>query len=215
MTGELVAGTLTFPGSSGKEGGLVRHAAGFMALATVDFYIVAPPTCIHVWFAHFAEVIVKAHLCEIQGTGPADLLSCTGIDETEDPSVFVTPAAAWEVIMNADAASHALVKEIPRIRNYSNSVVAASIAALAGVGAPSWGHASNVVTAWPQTVAEACEATSKSEGFQLDQEGLIFAQAKLSMLRASCVTIMLRAAGSAGPGLEEGSNPITGLAYMA
>ncbi|KAG0636267.1 hypothetical protein HOY80DRAFT_1011374 [Tuber brumale] len=144
-----------------------------------------------------------------------DLLSCgTGIDETEDPSTFVTPTAAWEVIITADAASHALEKEVPGIRYYSNGVVAASIAALAEVGAPSWGRAGNVVTAWPQTVAEACRATSRSEGFQPENERLIFAHAKLSMLRASYVTIMLRAAGSVGPGLEEDSELVTGLAYM-
>ena len=251
----------------------IGGAAGFMALATVDVYLAIPPTCIRAWCAHFAEVIVKVHLYEIQGTKPVilppdfrhvrgniieiygassphiawdqlhhthhtnptpeildtpierlqplnlanqDLLSCgTGIDETQDPSAFVTPAAAWEVIMNADAASHALEKEVPGIRNYSNRVVAASIASLAEVGAPSWGRASNLITAWPQTVAEACLSTSKSEGFQPDEEKLIFAHAKLSMLRASYVTIMLRAAGSVGPGLEQDSEPVTGLAYMA
>jgi len=250
----------------------IGGAAGFMALATVDVYIVTPPTCIHPWCAHFAEVIVKAHLYEIQGTEPVtyppdfrhvraniieihgassphitwdqlhhthlantipeilntpiehlqplnlavqDLLSCgTGINETEDPSQFVTPTAAWEVIMNADAASHALEKEVPGIRNYSNRVVAASIPPLAEVGAPSWGRASDVVTAWPQTVAEACRATSESEGFPHDKERLIFAHAKLSMLRASYLTIMLRAAGSVGPGLEQSSELVTGLAYM-
>ena len=247
-------------------------AAGFMALATVDVYMILPPTCIHLWCAHFAEVIVKAHIHEIQGTAPVthppdfrhvranmieihgassphitwdqlhhthftnkipeildtpierlqplnlatqDLLSCgTGTGETEDPSQFVTPTAAWEVIMNADAASHALEKEVPGIRNYSNRVMAASIAPLAEVGAPSWGRASDVVTSWPQTVAETCRATSESEGFPPDKERLIFAHAKLSMLRASYLTIMLRAAGSVGPGLEQGSELVTGLAYM-
>ncbi|RPA98540.1 hypothetical protein L873DRAFT_1828579 [Choiromyces venosus 120613-1] len=251
----------------------IGGAAGFMAMATVDVYIVAPPTCIHAWFAHFAEVIVKAHLYEIQGTQPIThppdflharanvieihgassphinwdqlhhihlnntipeimaspierlqplslatqaLLSCkTGINETEDPSTFITPTAAWEVIMNADVASYALEKEIPGIRHYSNKVVATSITTLAEVGAPSWGRASDVVTSWPQTVAEACRTTAKKEDFQSDKEMMIFAHAKLSMLRASYVTIMLRAAGSVGSGLEEGSEPVTGLAYMA
>ncbi|KAG0137827.1 hypothetical protein HOY82DRAFT_546819 [Tuber indicum] len=251
----------------------IAGAQGFMALATVDVYITIPPTCIYRWCAHFAEVIVKAHLHEIQGTEPVvhpldfrharaniieiygasspsiawdqlhhihltntipeilntpiehlqplnlanqDLLSCgTGIVETKDPSAFVTPTAAWEVIMDADAASHALEKEVPGIRYYSNSVVAASIAALAEVGAPSWGRAGSIIAAWPQTVAEACRATSRGEGFQPEKERLIFAHAKLSMLRASYVTIMLKAAGSVGPGLGEDSELVTGLAYMA
>ncbi|CUS15645.1 unnamed protein product [Tuber aestivum] len=251
-------------------------AAGFMALATVDVYLVVPPTCIHAECAHFAEVIVKAHLKEIEGIEPVvhppdfiharatlieihgassphitwdqlhplhltnpipeilaapverlqplnltnqDLLSCkpneSGRDETTDPSTFITPTAAWELIMNADAASHALEKEAPGIRNYSDSVVVKSIAALKKVGAPSWGRAGTVVAEWPQTVAEACRATSKSKGFQPDQERLIFAHAKLSILRASYVTVMLRAAGSVGPVLKENSDPVTGLAYMA
>ena len=57
------------------EGILLRHgwsegsyrdstggAAVFMALATVNVYVVISLTCIHAWCAHFAEVIVKAHL---------------------------------------------------------------------------------------------------------------------------------------------------------
>ncbi|KAG0128322.1 hypothetical protein HOY82DRAFT_586482 [Tuber indicum] len=237
MIGVLVAGSLTLPHSEEqwKEFCCARDdhiagAAGFMALATVDAYIVTPLTCIHPWCAHFAEVIVEAYLYEIQGTEPAtyppdfrhvranmieihveclqpldlatqDLLSCrTGINEAEDPSQFVTLTAARKVIMNVDAASHALEKEVPGIRNYSNRVAAASIPLLAKVGAPSWGSAS-----------------SESAGFQPGKERLIFAHAKLSMLRASYLTIMLRAAGSVEPGLEPGleqdSELVTGLAY--
>jgi len=251
--------------------GWLRHegirAAGFMVLATVDVYIVTPPTCIHSWCAHFAEVIVKAHLNEIQDREPVtyppdfpdararmienhgassphipwdqldharlanaipdiskspiehlqplnlvtqDLLSSkTGTNKTEDPSQFVTSTAAWEVIMNADAASHALEKEVPGIRDYSNHVVAASIIQLGD--APSLDRA----TAWPQDVLRACRGTSAAENFPPDKQNLIFAHAKLSMLRASYLTIMLKAAGSVGPGLEPNSEPVTGLAYMA
>jgi len=249
--------------------GWLRHegirAAGFMALATVDVYIVTPPTCIHSWCAHFAEVIVKAHLNEIQGREPVtyppdfpdarasmienhgassphipwdqldhahlantipdfskspieplqplnlvtqDLLSC-GTNETEDPSQFVTSTAAWEVIMNADAASHALEKEVPGIRDYSNHVVAASIIQLGD--APSLDRA----TAWPQDVLRTCRTTSADENFPPEKQRQIFAHAKLSMLRASYLTIMLKAAGSVGPGLARDSELVTGLAYMA
>ncbi|KAG0129446.1 hypothetical protein HOY82DRAFT_610682 [Tuber indicum] len=200
------------------------------ALATflgvqLDSYIVTPLTCIHPRCAYFTEVIVEAYLYEIQGTEPAtyhpdfchvranmieihgassphitcdhlyhtrlantipkilhtpveclqpldlatqDLLSCrTGTSEAEDHSQLVTPTAAREVIMNVDAASHALEKEVPRICNYSNHVATASIPLLA----------------------------------------------KLLMLRASYLTIMLRAAGSVEPRLEKDSELVTGLAY--
>jgi len=55
-----------------------------------------------------------------------------------------------------------------------------------------------------KTVAETCRATSESEGFPSDKESLVFAHAKLSMLRASYLSIMLQAAGSVGPELEKG-----------
>jgi len=82
--GELVADSSIFPCSEKGWAGILLHhgwpedsytdsiggAQGFMALATVDVYITIPPTCIYRWCAHFAEVIVKAHLHEIQGTEP-------------------------------------------------------------------------------------------------------------------------------------------------
>ncbi|KAG0129440.1 hypothetical protein HOY82DRAFT_671094 [Tuber indicum] len=124
------------------------------------------------------------------------MIEIHGINEAEDPSQFVTPTAARQVIMNVNATSHALEKEVPGIRNYSNRVVAASILLLAKVGAPLWGS-----------------ANSESAGFQPGKERLIFAHAKLSMLRASYRTIMLRAVGSVEPGLEQDSELVTGLVY--
>ncbi|PUU79373.1 hypothetical protein B9Z19DRAFT_1125373 [Tuber borchii] len=48
----------------------IGGAAEFMAVATMDVNVAISPTCIHAWCAHFVEVIVKAHLYEIQGTEP-------------------------------------------------------------------------------------------------------------------------------------------------
>jgi hypothetical protein len=49
----------------GNHTDTIFGAAGFTALATVDVYHAVPPTCIRRWSAHFAEMIVKAHLYEI------------------------------------------------------------------------------------------------------------------------------------------------------
>lgn len=46
---------------------IVPREPRFVALATVGVYI---PTCIYALCAHFAEVIVKAYIYEIQGTEP-------------------------------------------------------------------------------------------------------------------------------------------------
>jgi hypothetical protein len=53
----------------------IGGAAGFMAFATVDLYEAVPPTCVRRWSAHFAEMIVKAHLKQIQGTTGLDFTS--------------------------------------------------------------------------------------------------------------------------------------------
>ena len=45
------------------------------------------------------------------------------------------------------------------------------------------------------------------------KRSLILAHANLSMLRASYLTVGLRAVGSVGPRLEEGSELVSGLAY--
>lgn len=115
--------------------------------------------------------------------------------------------------MNADAASHALEKEIPGIRDRSNDLMKGLIVELISVGAPSWGQDTNIITRWPKTVVDAYPFQNKS--YQPNETRLVFAHAKLSMLRASYLTVMLRAAGSVGPGLEEDTELVTGLAYMA
>ena len=115
--------------------------------------------------------------------------------------------------MNADAASHALEKEIPRIRDRSNDLMKGLIVQLISVGAPSWGQDAHMITKWPKTVADVYPFPDRS--YKSNETRLVFAHAKLSMLRASYLTVMLRAAGSVGPGLEEDSELVTGLANMA
>ncbi|KAG0128335.1 hypothetical protein HOY82DRAFT_592902 [Tuber indicum] len=159
-------------------------------------------TCDHLYHTHLANTIPKILNTPVECLQPLDLATQdllsyrTGTNEAEDPSQLVTPTAAREVIMNVDAASHALQKEVPQIRNYSNHVATASIPLLAKVGAPSSGS-----------------ANSESAGFQPGKGRLIFAHAKLLMLRASYLTIVLRAAGSVEPRLERDSELVTGLAY--
>ncbi|PUU78345.1 hypothetical protein B9Z19DRAFT_1126937 [Tuber borchii] len=56
--------------------------------------------------------------------------------EPKTPSAFATPTTAWEVNMNADAASHALEKEVLRIRSDSKGLVERLIAELVESGRP-------------------------------------------------------------------------------
>lgn len=86
------------------------------------------------------------------------------------------------------------------------------IAELVHVGAPSSGRDTSVITEWQKNLADVC-SSSNPKSTSLMKRSLILAHANLSMLRASYLTVGLRAVGSVGPRLEEGSELVSGLAY--
>jgi hypothetical protein len=284
----------------------IGGAAGFMAFATVDVYEAVPPTCVRRWSAHFSEVIVKAHLREVQGTrgrdypqslrdrrhnflekngGSSPFLSwdqlkfppaATAVsgtekqltdddhvavddwhdyraiyhsqsklqpielasseladcargrdDDKEDPSAFMTAAAAYEVIIRCDQAMHFLQGDMrqPRaVHTASDEIVAAAISSLAEAGAPSWGDAATAtfVDEWPCTVTRSCDAfianaqkDTNSWSTDVGYLSRVVAHAKLALLRAAYFTVLMRAADELGPALQEDTEPVTSLVYLA
>lgn len=150
--------------------------------------------------------------------------------DESDPSVYVSMATAWEIIMRADQCMrHIYVKckgaTNPHFTIIVDEIVATAISSLSEVGAPSWGvlASTQVITNfWRETFSAACNkvldawATLQIEWLRdLDFDRWVSTYARLNILRAAYYTIMMRAAREIGPGLTEESRIDTALAYMA
>ena len=150
--------------------------------------------------------------------------------DERDPSVYVSMATAWEIIMRADQyMRHIYVKchgaTNPHFLTLVNRIVATAISPLAEVGAPSWGlplSAQAVSNFWRETFPAACNKVLNAPStLQIDAvrdlgyDHWVPIYARLNILRAAYYTLMMRAAGEPGPGLTEESRIDTALAYMA
>ncbi|CAD6569242.1 MAG: hypothetical protein ASARMPRED_002680 [Alectoria sarmentosa] len=146
------------------------------------------------------------------------------LDES-DPSVYVSMATAWEIIMQADQCMrHIYVKcdavikpQFPRL---VDEIVATAISSLSEVGAPSWGVlvSSQIINSfWRETFPAACNKMLTAAMLPIDHGHNLWIStyARLTILRAAYYTIMMRAVREIGPGLTEESRIDTALAYMA
>ena len=280
----------------------IGGAACFMAFAHVDVYGTAPPSVVRPWTAHFAEIIVQAHLVEllrnyeknesdpvlqrvayapstcdavidihgcssphlpgnqitspfmygnlkgirVRGTKASLLLHYQGLwnviqlvadkgwavlaTDKQDPSAYIPVSISWEMVRLADNCIREmwLTLEVEPSspdrsqQSWIDHLVAKSIRPLADVGPPSWGYASIAVRDWPDTLSITFNNIHDSDQSDpsmpsptpLDRHRLRLI-AEFSILRAAYFTIMMRAAHSIGPGLEEDNNIETALAYMA
>ena len=73
-------------GWPGDGNDTIGGAAGFMAFGHVDVYEILPPSAVRDWTAHFAEVIVKAHHCELLISKPDVSLGSDGVRVACAPS---------------------------------------------------------------------------------------------------------------------------------
>ena len=155
--------------------------------------------------------------------------SNSAFDE-RDPSMYVSTATAWEIILRADQyMRHIYVKcngaTNPHFHTLVNRIVATAISSLSEVGAPSWGlpvSAQAISIFWRETFPAACNKVLNAPSTlqinvvrDLGYDHWIPIYARLNILRAAYYTIMMRAAGEPGPGLDEESRIDTALAYMA
>lgn len=136
-----------------------------------------------------------------------------------DPSSYVPTVVAWEAILLADQRLRHIHKSHGQwpdqsFGNFSEQIAATAICSLAEVGVPSWGSASEAIERWPETFSAACKDVLKDQTTSYDQKWVSM-HAHLSILRAAYYTIMMRSAGSIGPGITEEMAPDTALAYMA
>lgn len=148
-------------------------------------------------------------------------------DNDKDPSSYCSVEVLMDMLCMVDACLGFVFpdsSEIYRnsIRIWSDRIVAKAILTLSTVGAPSWGHASNAIEAWPSTVATACKEVLKGvEDADLDPthrhelRRILPLHAELSLLRSAYYTVMMRAAHPLGPGLAVDADIETALAYMA
>ena len=150
--------------------------------------------------------------------------------DERDPSVYVSMATAWEIIMRADQYMRHIYVNChgatnPHFYTLVDRIVATAISSLSEVGAPSWGlliSAQAISNFWRETFPAACnkvlDAPAKLQDDSIRDLGYdhwVPIYARLNILRAAYYTIMMRAAGEAGPGLTEESRVDTALAYMA
>lgn len=154
--------------------------------------------------------------CAVKTGGPGVPPEVT---HDRDPSSYVPMAAAWDAIVLADRHLRIIYTTYgrcpdPAFGKCSEKIVASAIRALAEVGAPSWGRASKAMDEWPRTFSAACDEVLKEQTPPVDEKW-VRVYARLSILRAAYFTIMMRSAGSVGPGITEDTVPDTALAYMA
>jgi len=136
-----------------------------------------------------------------------------------DPSSYVPMATAWDAIILADRHLHTIYETYGHwphqtFGECSEKIVASAIRSLAEVGAPSWGRDSKTMDEWPRIFSAACDEVLREQTPPVDAKW-VCVNARLSILRAAYYTIMMRSAGSIGPGITEDTVPDTALAYMA
>lgn len=169
----------------------------------------------------------------LQYQGLIECLSIKGNPEDlaadlRDPSSYCPTEVIWGLICLADSYIRQVYAVLPlshrkRLFTWTDRIVATAVCTLSNVGAPSWGFASEYVKTWPQTFDAAC--TKVLDDFEkteklLDENNrslrpIIRFCAECSILRSAYYTVMMRAANPLGPGLIEGGNIETALAYMA
>lgn len=138
--------------------------------------------------------------------------------KSADPSTYVSEEAAWELIPTTDLLRNRIFpKATPLELQLSDLMAAMAIRSLAETGAPSWPSVGTAVEDWPKTLDDAEKELKGKYGLMFPQDTVDKAceYARLGLLRAAYYTIMMRAAGSVGPGIEEDMVPTTALAYMA
>ena len=164
-------------------------------------------------------------IIDLNAKWPRSVYIDLAFDES-DPSVYVSMATAWEIIMRADQCMrHIYVKcnmiIKPQFPQLLDKIVAAAISSLSEVGAPSWGVLESsqfINNFWRETFPAACNkvlTASATLPIDLGYDHWISTYARLSILRAAYYTIMMRAVREIGPGLTEESRIDTALAYMA
>ncbi|KAL8705959.1 MAG: hypothetical protein Q9201_000953 [Fulgogasparrea decipioides] len=151
-------------------------------------------------------------------------------DNEQDPSAYCPIPILWGLICMIDAYMYVMrIKfleagySISWLAPFMDSIVVKSISSLHAVGPPSWGNASSEVKSWPLTFQNSFDGVwpdmeQKCPGHP-DNIQLLRPQvrlyAELLVLRSGYCTVMMRAAHPLGPGLVEGCNIETSMAYMA
>lgn len=160
------------------------------------------------------------------------LISSRNSANSDDPSSYMPTGLTSELIMRADQSMRNIYLKCQASRSSFNSrfmtrfmtlvdrLVATAISPLSETGAPSWGvPLQDIETFWSHKFPAACNTflTAQSQTPEADDIDLDYVRkyARLSILRASYYTIMMRAAGEIGPGLTEESRIDTALVYMA
>ena len=138
--------------------------------------------------------------------------------DLSDPSSYISPRVAWEMILRLDQCLHHFSRRHSRLRPIAEQAAARALGFLADVGAPSWGKLEYrlVFDNWDFHFETACAQVLTQRGTKAnDIQGKDVQQHAFTIiLRAAYYTIMMRSAHELGPGLTEGSNVETALLHM-
>ena len=191
--------------------------------------MVVPGLSVSKNFLHHVESkdVLAAHtlIVDLNANRPRPLTNDLAHDGM-DPSVYMSMATAWEMIMRADQCMRHIYVEChgttnPHFQILVDEIVATAISSISEVGAPSWGEQLSIQAInhfWQGMFPAACNKVLKapiSPIRNLGYDHWVSTYARLSILRAAYYTIMMRAAPDIGPGLTEETRIDTALAYMA
>ncbi len=154
-------------------------------------------------------------------------LSSTSIDTAcppwygRDPSSYTSIDTAWQMILQADQCMQWIYEtefgsvSIDELREISYSIMKDMIANLPRHEPASWKDVGKYLSAWRKIFYKASKPILRKKEIPLSQDKWISIFTRLRILRAAYYTIMMRAAGDAGPGLTLDTSIDTVLAFMA
>ena len=270
----------------------INRAASFLSFASVDFYLIAPPSVARQCCPHFAEAILKiqhwdmiearnshsitpssfdyeqnsrqrrSNVLDFYGCSSPSLswancplpfpaqgdtdtvsqykslllfpesldqlhpsLTDSAKDKEEykkdlqDPSSYVSPEVAWEMIPRLDQGMYHLSTRHPNVSHFAERIAARAVCAFANVGPPSWAtpEFSTAFDRWHRNLENACDVVLQQSdiGAQEICRESIRQHAYMIIMRAAYFTVMMRAAHDIGPGLTQSNSIETASLYMA
>ena len=159
--------------------------------------------------------------------GENSTLSSAYIDDAcppwydRDPSSYTSIDTAWQMILQADQCMQCIYEtesgsvSIDELREIAYSVMKIMIASLPRHEPASWKDVGKYLSTWRKISYKASKPVLRKREISLSQDKWISIYTRLRILRAAYYTIMMRAAGDAGPGLTLDTSIDTALAFMA
>ena len=138
-----------------------------------------------------------------------------------DPSSYTSINTAWQMILQADQCMQWIYEtesgsiSIDELREISYCIMKSMIASLPRHEPASWNDVGKYLSAWRKIFYKASKPVLRKKEIPLSQDKWISIYTRLRILRAAYYTIMMRAAGDAGPGLTLDTSIDTVLAFMA